>query len=205
MSNILLFPGGFKPFHDGHLSILNSYLNNIDNVHFDYVYIIISNKNRGSINANTTYNFLNNIKDNLNYFYNTEFNIMICDIPSPIHKCYWYVGNSLNDDKFSLVSSNKNNDIIRTNDFINAYQQGGKYYNELIGEKTIRLNVDIEPTIYKFRDDKFNNENISSTIIRDDIKNNDYFNFKAAYINMLYNQIITNKQLYNYFKKLTKT
>lgn len=42
--NILLFPGGFKPFHDGHLSILKSHIFNIDNVHIDEVRIYISSK-----------------------------------------------------------------------------------------------------------------------------------------------------------------
>ena len=75
--NILLFPGGFKPFHDGHLSILKSHIFNIDNVHIDEVRIYISSKNRDNITADSSLWFLNNIKDKLSELYNVNINVGI--------------------------------------------------------------------------------------------------------------------------------
>ena len=123
--NILLFPGGFKPFHDGHLSILKSHIFNIDNVHIDEVRIYISSKNRDNITANSSLLFLNNIKDKLSELYNVNINVCISEYPAPIRKCYNDVGSSINDEKFCLVTSNKGNDIKRKDEFVQLYSVNG--------------------------------------------------------------------------------
>lgn len=200
--NILLFPGGFKPFHDGHLSILKSHIFNIDNVHIDEVRIYISSKNRDNITADSSLWFLNNIKDKLSELYNVNINVGISEYPAPIRKCYNDVGNSINDDKFCLVTSNKGNDIKRKDEFVQLYSENGKYYDSTIGVKTIYINADIEPIHYINRCDEYNNECVSSTIIRNDIYNHNYDMFKTAYINMLSNNILDEKILKKYYEKL---
>ena len=201
-NNILLFPGGFKPFHDGHLSILESHIFNIDKIHIDNVIILISPKPRENITAETTLWFLNKIKNNLINYYNVDFNIEISNFPSPIRKCYDIVNNSDFYDKFCLVTSDKDNDLKRKIEFFNNYQYTGKYYNILNAEKTIMINADITPVKFKERDDEYNNEFISSTIIRKDISDNNYNNFKTAYYKMINNYIITDKILFDYYNKL---
>ena len=200
--NILLFPGGFKPFHDGHLSILESHISNIDKIHINDIHIIISPKSRDNITAETTLWFLNKIKQNLINYYNVNFNIEISDMPSPIRKCYDMVNNSDFYDKFCLVTSNKDNDLKRKIEFVNNYQYTGKYYDILKGEKTIMINADIKPVKFQNRNDKFNNENISSTILRNDINNKDYESFKTGYYKMLQHDIININVLQNYFQLL---
>lgn len=200
--HILLFPGGFKPFHDGHLSILKSHIFNIDNVYIDEVRIYISSKNRDNITADSSLWFLNNIKDKLSELYNVNINVSISEYSAPIRKCYNDVGNSINDEKFCLVTSNKGNDIKRKDEFTKLYSKNGKYYDSTKGVKTIYINADIEPIRYINRNDKYNNECVSSTIIRNDIYNNDYDMFKTAYINMLSNNILDEKILEKYYEKL---
>lgn len=200
--NILLFPGGFKPFHDGHLSILESHISNIDKIHINDIHIIISPKSRDNITAETTLWFLNKIKQNLINYYNVNFNIEISDMPSPIRKCYDMVNNSDFYDKFCLVTSNKDNDLKRKIEFVNNYQYTGKYYDILKGEKSIMINADIKPVKFQNRNDKFNNENISSTILRNDINNKDYESFKTGYYKMLQHDIININVLQNYFQLL---
>lgn len=202
MKNILLFPGGFKPFHDGHLSILESHISNIDNIFINDVYIIISPKARDNITADTTLWFLNKIKQNLINYYNINFNINISDISSPIRKCYDIVNNSNKFDKFCLVTSDKDNDLKRKIEFVKNYQYSGKYYDILKGEKSIMINADIEPVKFKNRTDNYNNENISSSILRIDINNKDYRSFKTGYYKMLKNNIINKNILHEYFNKL---
>lgn len=202
MQNILLFPGGFKPFHDGHLSILESHISNIDNVHINKVYIIISPKSRDDINADTTLWFLNTIKNNLINYYSVEFDIDISDVPSPIRKCYDIVNNSDFQDKFCLVTSNKDNDLKRKIEFVNNYQYTGKYYDIIKGEKSIMINADIEPIKFQNRTDEYDNENISSTILRNDINNKDYKSFKTGYYKMLNSNLVSEPVLLNYYKKL---
>lgn len=200
--NILLFPGGFKPFHDGHLSILKSHIFNIDNVHIDEVRIYISSKNRDNITADSSLWFLNNIKDKLNELYNVNINVGISEYPAPIRKCYNDVGSSINDEKFCLVTSNKGNDIKRKDEFVQLYSVNGKYYDSTKGVKTIYINANIEPVHYINRVDEYNNECVSSTIIRHDIYNHNYDMFKTAYINMLSNNILDEKILKKYYEKL---
>lgn len=200
--NILLFPGGFKPFHDGHLSILKSHIFNIDNVHIDEVRIYISSKNRDNITANSSLWFLNNIKDKLSELYNVDINVCISEYPAPIRKCYNDVGSSINDEKFCLVTSNKGNDIKRKDEFVQLYSENGKYYDSTKGVKTIYINANIEPVHYINRKDEYNNECVSSTIIRHDIYNHNYDMFKTAYINMLSNNILNEKILKKYYENL---
>lgn len=200
--NILLFPGGFKPFHDGHLSILKSHIFNIDNVHIDEVRIYISSKNRDNITADSSLWFLNNIKDKLSELYNVNINVGISEYPAPIRKCYNDVGSSINDEKFCLVTSNKGNDIKRKDEFIQLYSENGKYYDSTKGVKTIYINANIEPVYYINRNDEYNNECVSSTIIRNDIYNHNYDMFKTAYINMLSNNILNEKILKKYYENL---
>lgn len=200
--NILLFPGGFKPFHDGHLSILKSHIFNIDNVHIDEVRIYISSKNRDNITANSSLWFLNNIKDKLSEVYNVNINVCISEYPAPIRKCYNDVGSSINDEKFCLVTSNKGNDIKRKDEFVQLYSENGKYYDSTKGVKTIYINANIEPVHYINRKDEYNNECVSSTIIRHDIYNHNYDMFKTAYINMLSNNILNEKILKKYYENL---
>lgn len=192
MKNILLFPGGFKPFHDGHLSILDSHISNIDNVHIDEVYIYISNKDRDNITANSTLWFLKKINKKLNNFYNINIIPIITDIPSPIGKCYNIVNQSDNDDKFCLVTSNKDDDLKRKQDFVNYYEKKGI-------DKAIYINADIKPVYYKLRYDEYNNLPISSRIIRDDIYNNNFYSFSTAYNMMLSKNIINKYILREYF------
>lgn len=200
--NILLFPGGFKPFHDGHLSILKSHIFNIDNVHIDEVRIYISSKNRDNITADSSLWFLNNIKDKLSELYNVNINVGISEYPAPIRKCYNDVGSSINDEKFCLVTSNKGNDIKRKDEFVQLYSENGKYYDSTKGVKTIYINANIEPVHYINRKDEYNNECVSSTIIRHDIYNHNYDMFKTAYINMLSNNILDEKILKKYYENL---
>ena len=203
MKNILLFPGGFKPFHDGHLSILKSHIFNIDNVHIDKVYIYISPKDRESITADSTLWFLNKINRNLNNYFHIDIIPKISDIPSPIAKCYNQVNNDLSDNKYCLVTSDKDNDLKRKIDFVNYYLKGGKGYNEYIGEQTIYIDADIEPILYKLRYDEFNNKPVSSSIIRKDIINDDFYLFGTAYKFMLDEKLINKYILEEYFEKLS--
>ena len=200
--NILLFPGGFKPVHDGHLSILESHISNIDNVHIDEVRVYISPKDRDCITADTSLWFFNKIKDNLSDFYNVDIITAISDIPSPVGKCYNDVSTCLTLDKFCMVSSNKDSDIVRKSDFVNTYRVGGRKYDSSKGEQTVYINANIEPVHYINRNDEYNNECVSSTIIRNDIYNHNYDMFKTAYINMLSNNILNEKILKKYYENL---
>lgn len=202
MKHILLFPGGFKPFHDGHLSILESYISNIDNVNIDEIRIYISPKDRENITADSTIQFLDLIKYNIEKKYGIVLTVSISDYPSPIRKCYDDVNNSASDELFCMVSSDKDNDIKRKDDFYKQYQPDGKYYDEEKGVKTFNINVNITPIKYCDRIDFASNEYVSATIVRTDLRSHNYEMFRKSYEYMLKNNIISEKNLDFYYQNL---
>lgn len=199
--NILLFPGGFKPFHDGHLSILKAHIFNMDNVRIDEARIYVSKKDRDIISANSTIWFLSQIYENIMSAYDINLCFMIPDFPSPIRQCYIDVGSDTSS-KFALVASTKENDYQRSIDFANAYNETGKYYIPELGPRCFTLNVNIEPLVFRTRTDYNNGDPVSSTILRTDIKNNDFENFVSGYTNMLNEKIVNMEILKLYFKRL---
>lgn len=199
--NILLFPGGFKPFHDGHLSILKSHIFNMDNVRIDEARIYVSKKDRDTISAADTIWFLSEIYENIMSAYNINMSFMVPDFPSPIRQCYIDVGAD-SESIFALVASNKENDYQRALDFAKVYNEGGKYYIPEIGNRCFTLNVDIKPITFNTRTDYNNGEPISSTILRNDIQQNDFENFMSGYTNMLNEGIVNIETLKLYFKRL---
>jgi hypothetical protein len=84
------------------------------------------------------------------------------------------------------------------------FSEGGKYYNENFPERVININVNQKPLIYKTRTDAYNHKPVSSTIVRYDVVNRDFNNFKAAYENMLSRGLITEYALYDYYTELCK-
>jgi len=197
-NNILLFPGGFKPFHDGHLSILKSHIFNMDNVHINEIRIYISKKDRDFIKASDTVWFLNRIKKNIENIYDVTLLFSIPEYPSPIRQCYIDAGNEINN-MFCLVSSDKESDHIRSIQFSEAFNVSGKYYDEEKGNRCFNINVDIEPIIFKKRTDENNYKPISSSILRNDVKNHDFKNFITGYTHMINEGIVDITTLKRYF------
>lgn len=196
----VLYPGGMKPFHDGHLSLLESYISNNDNIIPDTVYIIISPKPRAGISALSTEEFLNGF-DFSKISKSTKIIIQTAE-SNPIGTCYGICGNCEdNDTAFVMATSEKGDDAARAEYFKNSFSKGGKYYNENFPARVININVKQTPLLYK-RTDKFNNYPVSSTVVRNDIYERNYDNFRTAYTYMLDKEIITEEQLKTYYEKL---
>ena len=196
MNNVIvLFPGAMKPFHDGHLNIINSYIDNINNEPINEIQIIISQKDRSGITAESTYNFLKKVfKDNV--YKGVLITFQIADIPSPIKVCMGIAGHDETNTKFCLASSTKDKDDDRTNFFYKFFTEHDE------GDKVIDLKVNRNPLLYNNRTDKFNGASISASIVRYDIDNNDFNNFKTSYANMLKEKLINISDLKKYFNIL---
>ena len=175
----VLFPGKFKPFHDGHMDIIKKYL--ACKEYQTYVTIIISKVDKDGMKAATTKWFL----DKLFADYK-RVKVIISRDNSPIATAYDMTGQKeYGDGKYTMVSSNKknkrNDDGERTKDFVTLFKKGGKYYTN--GVEPIKLNVDTTPLRYKGRPGI--NGDISATVIRKDAKHGDYDLFRTAYLRMI--------------------
>ena len=200
-NKILLYPGGFKPFHDGHLLLLEDilYTYQINNI-----YIITSNKDRDNISANDMVPIINSAINFLETHYSPVSIYYKCIQGSPIAECYKIVNNSNDNEIFTLLSSNKSNtDYKRTVDFYEGYKVNGKY-NKNIWDYDKVYDLNYIPSTYEFynRNDEYNNENISATILRQDILHNDFNNFKSGYQYMILRNIIDENELLKIFNKL---
>ena len=82
MKKVILIPGSFKPFHDGHLSLIESYLKS--DFKPDLIRFLISKKDRDGISAPVTLKFMKKVLKKFKDVVEVE----VCDLPSPITECY---------------------------------------------------------------------------------------------------------------------
>ena len=168
-----MVPGGFKPVHAGHIELIESYLKG-DPEHDTNVYVIISNKDREGLSAQTSYDFLNKI---FGKFHN--FHCMISPDKSPVYTVYNMTATKFfGDGLYAMGSSTKEDDVARQLEYNKRFSKNGSYYTP--GVKVLMLIPDGMP-FYQTRDDDFNHTPISSTIMRMDLIRDDYNSFLSAY------------------------
>jgi hypothetical protein len=190
----ILFPGGFKPVHAGHLGYIDTYLKG-DPEHTTQVYVIISNKDRDGITAQSSYDFLNKIFGRF-----PNFNCIITGYKSPVQAVYDMTATKLfGDGLYAMAASHKEGDVKRAWDYNKAFSKDGKYYTP--GVKTLLLIPDGLPT-YVNRNDEYNDSPISSTIVRQDILKDDYNAFLTAYETPYLPDYVNEPELQEYYNIL---
>lgn len=196
----VIAPGAMKPFHDGHYSLIKSYAENNDMPVFDVV-IIISQKERSGISAQSTFDFLYNISVRMSHKLGVAIKPEICGGKTPLTASYFKILNPETDDQvFTVLSSNKDGDDKRLDSFKRDFGPDGKYSDH--SESLIWLNVKQTPLVYYNRSDKFNTTPVSATIARIDIANDDFDNFCTNYKMMLDDNVVTEEELKDYFNIL---
>jgi hypothetical protein len=186
-----LFPGGFKCFTDAHMEIVQRCLKLKD---ISKLHIIISNKDRDGITAESSFDFIYSLFKN-----NKRVEVSISEDPSPIKTCYSIVGNASHG-TFALISSDKGNDYERVEQFVEAFSEKGPYYNKRVN--VILCPIKIDPVTYKNRSDRYNNTAVSATVARNDIRKNDYENFKTNYEHIIEDYGIPEGKIKTYFNNL---
>lgn len=193
--NILLYPGGFKPFHDGHLCLLENVIFNEH--HIDEVYIFIGNNPRDMITVEDSLSIITSCIERLKYLY--DIPIYCYNVPrSPMTQCYGMINNDdVPENRYGLLSSCKDNDANRTHTFYETYLEGGRY-NTNKWHYNKAFDIDVE----KYDCSSINNDIIlSSTYLRDCIKNNDWNNFIRGYEYMIDNGFIKEYEIKSLFDK----
>ena len=169
----IMVPGGFKPVHAGHIELIESYLKG-DPEHDTNVYVIISNKDREGLSAQTSYDFLNKV-----FCKFRNFHCIISPDKSPVYTVYNMTATKFfGDGLYAMGSSTKGDDAKRQLEYNKRFSKDGSYYTP--GVKVIMLIPEGMP-MYHTRDDDFNNTPISSTIMRQDLIRDDYNAFLSAY------------------------
>lgn len=196
--NIILFPGSFSPFTDGHYGLVSRYLNTAkrQGINIDRVKILMSMKEREGVNPIVVYQFVSQVYSNDN-----RIEVVACD-QSPIREVYEEVKDSNNSSNmYILARSDKDNDKV-TEDFYKNFSKGGKYWYS--GIQVRDLDVSREPIVYKNRKDSHNNEPISGTVAREDLKNHDFNSFLTSYSTIMSQEPITEKHIKRLFELLSR-
>ena len=192
----VIFPGGFKPVHSGHLALMEKYL---ESKNYDVrLIIIISKSPREGISAESSKWFLEQVFAN-----NHKVTVMISPDPSPIKTTYDLTGQAeFGPGYYAMGASAKGEDIRRAEDFADKFSEGGKFYNPESGVRGIFFPIDPVPMNYSGRDDMFEDVPISSSIVRNDIRNDDYEMFGTAYLPFVVKNLLTDNLVHQYFERL---
>lgn len=193
-NNILLYPGGFKPFHDGHLCLLENIIFNED--YIDEVFIFIGNNSRDMIIVDDSLTIINPCIERLKFLYDIPIHCLTVS-GSPMSQCYAMINNdTITENRYGLLSSCKGNDANRTHNFYETYLDGGRYntnkwhYNKAF---------DIEVEKYDYM--SISDSPLSSTYLRECIKNNDWNNFVKGYEYMIDNGFVKEVEIKSLFDK----
>jgi len=165
----VLYPGGFKPITGGHLDLVKRYLETED---VNEVRLLIGPGVRNGITQDVAYNIAKRLNKNPNVI------IESVKWPSPVLTAYKEIEEA-SPGVYTLASSIKGNDYKRVKEFVANHNNGKYAMPESVS--VIELSLDIEPKVYENRDDEFNNTPISASVLRNDIINDDYKNFKTNY------------------------
>ena len=190
----VLFPGKFKPVHSGHVSLMSQYL---ESSKYDVdLTIIISRVSKEGLLPETSKWFLDNL-----FSKNRHVKVIIAPDASPIKTVYDMTGQKVyGDGIYVMGTSAKGADMKRAEDFTTKFAKGGKF--ETPGVTTTIFPIEPTPLVYTGRTDMYSSAPISSTIVRMDIRNDDYENFKTAYTPLLESGMLSEKILKEYYKKL---
>lgn len=195
MKNVIfLFPGSFCPYTDGHYSILerfeDEYIKKANN-NFFKVIIYKSSKSRENLSPDYTLSLIENIYSN-----DDRVDVNESHSGNPIKDCYDKVlSDTSGKNVYIFVSSSKDDDN-RDSDFKDYFAKKN------LSDRVYDFDINIKPVIYKDRNDKFNGKIISSSVARNDIRDNDFKKFITNYRIILKKQpSISDKVLKLYFNK----
>lgn len=175
----VLYPGGFKPAHEGHLDLIRRYSKHPE---VNEVWVLVGPGIREGISQSVAVQILEKLTEGLS-------NVIVQAVPwpSPVLASYKIV-ESADPRSYSLAASSKEaENAKRIKDFVFKHSPEGKFFRPEVN--VLELPVDITPTIYEGRTDDHNKEPISASLIRQDLINGDLDNFITAYPNCSEEQI----------------
>lgn len=199
MSMIVLFPGGFKPPHQGHLDLALKYASEPI---VDKVIILVGPGERDGIGRTQSILIWNMLLAGI-----PKVEAKSTDVPSPLKAAYNYI-ETAPPGTYALASSTKGDDFARVQEFVNSHKPGAKYYRQ--GVNVVLLPLDSSPILYSKRSPEaqlrsgnksVNGQGISASVLRSDLAANDFEAFKTNYPRVDKNTVMSIYNLVNKKKK----
>ena len=166
----VLLPGGFKPPHGGHLELAKRYAAEPS---VSKVEILIGPKEREGITRDQSAKVWKLLLAG-------KSNIIVKQVAedNPLAAAYKYIEKA-KPGTYALAASSKGEDYTRVKNFVAGHAPNGKYHRE--GVDVIELPLDTKPLNYTKRTDSLNGKGISASILRKDIAEANFDNFKTNY------------------------
>ena len=183
---VVLLPGGFKPATGGHLDLVKRYAS-LPNV--SEVRILIGPKDREGITREQSLAIWRVLLAGL-----ANVKTYSVSEDNPLLAAYKYI-ETAKPGTYALAASSKGEDYKRVKQFVQGHAEGAKYHKA--GVSVVELPIETKPLLYKDRTDDLNGKGISASILRSDIKNADFDNFKTNYPG------VAESNVRDIFKKLT--
>lgn len=189
---VVLFPGGFKPPTGGHLNLAKRYASqpNVSQVN-----ILIGPKEREGITREQSEQVWKALLVGT-----TNISTISVAQDNPLLAAYKYIEKA-KPGTYALAASNKGEDYERVKKFVQGHAVGAKYNRK--GVVVVEMPMNVTPASYKERKDNFNGKGISATVLRKDIADRNFDNFKTNYPETAVNTV---KSIYDMLvpKKLVK-
>lgn len=167
----ILFPGGFKPLTGAHLDLIKRYT---QHPNVKRVVLFMSPSKRDGIEVDVAFKIAKDVLRDLPVDIVLDKNSY-----SPILAIYrWIQESSREKGNYALAASSKDRDYDRVKEFVKNYTPERFGNNLPIGVKVIELMMDTHPLNYK------DGQPISSTSVRQSIKDNNFNRFKESYPNL---------------------
>lgn len=184
----VIYPGAFKPFHDGHWEQIKKYLN-LDGYDVD-VTVMLSSADREGIKADTSKTFMDKV-----FADEPRVRVWLSPDASPVRAVYRAVEGGRG--RFAMASSGKGDDKKRVDDFIRYFKT-----HPVDGVETVDVPVDYSPVTYGARADGYQNRPVSSTVVRNDVRSDDFAAFLTAYRRMLSAGVVKPADIKEYYKAI---
>ena len=172
----VLYPGSYKPMHAAHVSLIKRYASH-PNV--KEVKVLIGPGVRNGITQKEAFQIVEELLSSLN-----NVTIEAVKYPSPILTIYKFM-ETADPGIYAMAAVRKgkdDEDYKRVLKFVKNFSPAGKYFHTLPkGVSVIELPVNTKPVLYKGRTDEYEGTPVSASILRQDIFNDDYNNFRTNY------------------------
>jgi len=166
----VLLPGGFKPPHGGHLALAQLYASQ-PNV--SQVKILIGPKERDGYTREQSMAVWKKL-----LLGSPNITVEPVAENNPLLGAYKFI-ETAKPGTYALAASSKGDDYARVKQFVDGHGPSGKYKRE--GVNVVELPLNSRPIVYKNRTDSRNGQEVSATVLRQDLATQNYNDFKSNY------------------------
>ena len=187
----ILFPGAFKPMHAGHIDLINRYS---EDPCVNEIQILVGPGTRGDIDQAVAVCIAQNLLTGA--LSDIPIKVVAVSDNTPMTTAYKFMEVADPGTYAMAASSKEAENSQRIQRFVTNHNNGKYKLPEDV--KVVEMPVNVEPLIYEERNDNNNGKPISASVLRQDLIDNNFENFKTNYPNFDIDTITTVWNLLKY-------